>query len=139
MCQVLAPERTLLEKLALLHDGATRSPDDNADERLLKAGRHLYDVHRLLPSEQVISALHDLGPDGVAQLCFNIDDHSARAGFSFTARPKGGYGESPLLDPSAPCRAALARGYEMAMTLVYGERPSFDDCINTIRAHAALL
>jgi hypothetical protein len=54
---VLAPERTLLEKLALLHDAASRYPDDNARAKLLIGGRHLYDVHKLLSSDDVIATL----------------------------------------------------------------------------------
>lgn len=137
--EVLAPERTLLEKLALLHDGVARSPDEAADARLLKAGRHLYDVHRLLTSGEVISSLEEIGPEGVAQLCADIDEHSGAAEFTFTPRPADGYAASPLLDPSKPGREVLERGYAAAMTLVFGERPTFGDCMATITARAELL
>jgi hypothetical protein len=137
--EVLAPERTLLEKLALLHDGVARSPDEAADARLLKAGRHLYDVHRLLSNGEVISSLEAIGPEGVVQLCADIDEHSRTAEFTFTPRPTDGYAASPLLDPSKPGREVLGRGYDAAMTLVFGERPTFDDCMATIAARAVLL
>lgn len=125
---------TLLEKLALLHDGAMRSPDETATERLVRGGRHLYDVQRLLTSDTVITVLEAMDAEGLAALCADIDEHSEKAKFSYTPRPARGYGESPLLDASAPCRPALARGYSQAMSLVYGYRPSFDECIETIRA-----
>lgn len=137
--EVLAPERTLLEKLAMLHDRASRSPDEKADADLRRGGRHLYDVHQLLSSDSVIAELVEIGNDGVAALCRDIDDHSEGAGFGRTPRPSRGYGHSPLLDPSAPCRAPLASGYDTAMALVYGHRPSFDECIDTIRARAEIL
>lgn len=137
--EVLAPERTLLEKLALLHDGAARSPDEKALERLVRGGRHLYDVQRLLSSAKVIAALEAIDTQGLAGLCTDIDEHSAKAKFSYTPRPAGGYGESPLLDASAPCRGALAQGYAQAMSLVHGYQPSFEECIDTIRARTALL
>jgi nucleotidyltransferase AbiEii toxin of type IV toxin-antitoxin system len=137
--EVLAPERTLLEKIALLHDGVARYPDEAARERLLKAGRHLYDVQRLLTDERVIGALESLGPDGVEVLCADIDDHSAAAGFSYTPRPGRGYRDSLLLDLPMTCQTVLERGYETAMELVYGFRPSFNDCLQALRAHAALL
>ncbi|BBX97804.1 nucleotidyl transferase AbiEii/AbiGii toxin family protein [Mycobacterium lacus] len=137
--EVLAPERTLLEKLALLHDSAARSHDEKALERLVRGGRHLYDIQRLLNSEQVIAALDEIGAEGIARLSADIDKHSADAGFSHTPRPVGGYGESPLLDPLSSCRPALVRGYAQAMALVYGYRPSFDECIETIRAHSERL
>jgi hypothetical protein len=136
---VLAPERTLLEKLALLHDCAARSPDERALQRLVRGGRHLYDIQRLLSSEQVIAALDAVGPEGMVELCADIDNHSADAGFSHTPRPAGGYGQSPLLDPSSSCRSALVSGYAQAMALVYGDQPSFEDCIETIRTHRVRL
>jgi hypothetical protein len=136
---VLAPERTLLEKLALLHDCAARYPDKDAHERLIRGARHLYDVQRLLSSDQVTAALESMGSDGVAALCADIDNESERATFSHTPRPDGGYGSSPLVDPSASCWPALADGYAQAMALVYGYQPRFEECIETIRARATLL
>jgi hypothetical protein len=136
---VLAPERTLLEKLALLHDGASRSPDDGADETLRRAGRHLYDIYQLLQSDDVLAALNALGPSGVGELCNDIDEHSDSAGFSFTPRPHTGYCISPLLDADSPCHTALSEGYRSAMGLVYGAQPSYDECLATIRVHASLL
>jgi hypothetical protein len=137
--QVLAPERTLLEKLAFLHDCASRSPSEDAHGRLLTGARHLYDVQRLLSSEQVIATLTDLGPERVAELCADIERHSRDAEFSSTPRPDGGYGDSPLMDPSRAFHSALAQGYATAMALVYGEKPTVDECITTIRGHAELL
>lgn len=95
---VLAPERTLLEKLALLHDGARRFPDGQARSKLLQGGRHLYDVYQLLGAESVCGALRAHGPDGVQALWSDIDEHSEDAEFSFTPRPDAGFGASPLLD-----------------------------------------
>jgi Nucleotidyl transferase AbiEii toxin, Type IV TA system len=136
---VLAPERTLLEKLSLLHDCAMHSPDDEALQRLLRGGRHLYDVHRLLSNEDVLAALSALGPDGIGTLCADIDQHSRDAGFSYTPRPPGGYGDSPLLDPSSRCRSVLSSGYTAAMAMVYGHQPTLDDCLDAIRKRSALL
>ncbi|MDQ2839261.1 MAG: nucleotidyl transferase AbiEii/AbiGii toxin family protein [Actinomycetota bacterium] len=136
---VLAPERTLLEKLALLHDGASRFPDGHARSKLLQGGRHLYDVHQLLGSESVLGALRTQGPAGVQALWSDIDEHSQEADFSFTPRPAAGFGGSPLLDNNSPWQSVGRQGYATAMDLVYGERPSFDDCIEIIRAHASLL
>jgi len=136
---VLSPERTLLEKLALLHDGASRFPDPAARTKLLQGGRHLYDVHQLLESPDVIAALTALGPAGVGALWADIDEHSQAAEFSFTPRPDSGLDDSPILDADHRCQTVARQGYATAMELVYGGRPSFDDCIETIRTHAALL
>lgn len=137
--EVLAPERTLFEKLALLHDGVTRYPDEAARGRLLKAGRHIYDVARLLADPTVIAALESLGTDGVRRLCDDIESHSAAAEFSWSPRPAGGYRDSALLQLTPLCREVLESAYEVAMGLVYGARPSFDECLDTIRGRIALL
>lgn len=136
---VLAPERTLLEKLALLHDGASRFPDPAARAKLLQGGRHLYDIHQLLGSREVIAALTASGPAGVGALWADIDEHSQAAEFSFTPRPEAGMHDSPILDEAHPCQTVARQGYATAMELVYGGQPSFDDCIATIRTHGALL
>ncbi len=136
---VLAPERTLLEKLALLHDGASRFPDPAARTKLLQGGRHVYDVHQLLGSAEVIAALTQLSPAGVQALWADIDEHSRTAEFSFTPLPESGLGQSPLLDTDNACQTITRQGYAAAMELVYGPHPSFDECIDTIRARATLL
>jgi Nucleotidyl transferase AbiEii toxin, Type IV TA system len=137
--EVLAPERTLLEKLALLHNAAARSSDNDGREYFVLRGRHIYDVHQLLTDRRVIVALTEAGPGGVAALCGDIDNHSKDAGFSFTPRPPGGYGDSPLLDTAAPFRSVLEHVYNDAMELVYGQRPTLDECLETIRANAGLI
>jgi hypothetical protein len=137
--EVLGAERTLLEKVALLHDCTARFPAEKATDKLNKAGRHVYDVHRLLADGGVRTKVRELGPAGVAALWADIDQHSDADGFSYTPRPAGGFSESPLLDMSAECREVLADGYTAAMALVYGEKPSLDECLDTIRTHAGLI
>lgn len=138
--EVLAPERTLLEKLALLHDAVSRYPDESATQTLLKAGRHLYDIDRLLRDTDVQQALTALGKTGVAELAADIDEHSAAARFSFTPRPHAGYCDSPLLQDGHPATKALSDGYTHATrTLVYGDKPAFGVCIDNIRDRAHLL
>ncbi|WP_040793362.1 nucleotidyl transferase AbiEii/AbiGii toxin family protein [Nocardia paucivorans] len=136
---VLAPERTLFEKLAALHDGASRSPDPTATATLRRNARHLYDIHCLLGDARVRDALEALGADGIAQLCADVDEHSAAAGFGYTPRPAGGFAEGPLLADNPPVRRILEVGYNDAMALVYGARPSIQDCLASIRSNAHLL
>lgn len=135
---VLAPERTMLEKLSALHDGASRAPDLTALDALRRGARHLYDIHCLLNDRGIRAALSEHGPAGVTQLCADIDAHSEAAGWSWTARPDTGYGHSPLLS-NHPGREALSEGYAAAMKLVYGPKPSMEDCLGTIRSNADLL
>jgi hypothetical protein len=136
--RALAPERTLLEKVALLHDAASRFGADPG--RLDRAGRHLYDVQRLLSDAETTRALAELGAEGRMQLWDDIRDHSEAAGFPFTARPAAGLAASPLIDPSGNAYTAARRAYAAAQGLVYGASiPTFDDCIEALVEHAELL
>ncbi|MGW4719914.1 nucleotidyl transferase AbiEii/AbiGii toxin family protein [Nocardia sp. NPDC004260] len=137
--EVLAPERTLFEKLAALHDGASRAPEEKALAALQRNARHLYDIYCLLGDQRVVGALTALGPDGIAQLCADVDEHSAAAGFSYTPRPAAGFADSPLLADDHPGKAALELGYRRAMQLVYGSQPTMHDCLDTIRTNAHVL
>lgn len=135
---VLEPVRTLFEKLSLLHDAASRySPGQSTP--LTTAGRHLYDVHQLLGATSVREALEALGSDGREGLCADIDQHSDAAEFSFTPRPATGFADSPVADPDHPAQAVARRGYETAMALVYGHKPTYSACLAAIRDNARLL
>lgn len=132
---VLAPERTLFEKLAAVHDAASRANSD----ALLKYGRHFYDIHCLLQDDQVISELVLLGDEGVRALVADIDSQSTAADFSSTPRPPEGYGHSPAFDRTHSMRNTIETGYEAAQALVYGELIPFDLTIDTVRHRSGLL
>jgi hypothetical protein len=127
----------LIERFS--EDDAASRCEQEGGLRLLKAGRHVYDAHQLLICPDVTAELEAIGTDGVARLCTDIDEHSCAAGFSFTPRPDGGYGHSVLLESSHPSWKILKQGYDQVVELVYGNRPSFETCIATIAARAALL
>jgi len=118
----LAPERTLLEKLAGLHAMATTG--DLA--RLRLAGRHFYDIHQLLGDEGTRQALVSLGRDGIAALAADIDEHSRAAGFASAPRPDGGYADSPSFSVDGEVAVAIAEGYRAVAGLIYGEVPELD-------------
>jgi hypothetical protein len=128
---VLAPVRTLLEKIAAVHDAAVRT-DDAA---LLKHGRHFYDIDRLLNTNSVIEALDALGHDRFAELVADINSHSDDAGFSWSPRPESGYADSPAFDPSADAFAAIHTGFDAARNLIHGAPVTLDDVMNTVRAN----
>ena len=113
---VLAPERTLLEKIAAVHDAAVRG--DTAT--LLKHGRHFYDIDRLLNTQHIVDALVALGSGGFAELVEDINAHSSDAGFSWSPRPEGGYADSPAFDPEADVHGAISTGFQAAQSLVHG-------------------
>lgn len=132
---VLAPERTLFEKLAAVHDAASRADRD----ALLKHGRHFYDIRCLLRDEQVTNAIEALGSEGVRALVDDIDSQSAAAGFSSTPRPIEGYAHSPAFDRAHPTRGAIEAGYEAAQALIYGVLVSLDEVIDTVHHRRELL
>ena len=132
---VLAPERTLLEKIAAVHDAAVR----NETATLLKHGRHFYDIDRLLNTPSVTDALDALGPDGSAELIEDINTHSADADFSWSPRPEGGYADSPAFDPKADAHPAIRTGFEAAQALIHGARITLDNVLATVRTNRARL
>jgi len=138
---VLSAERTLLEKCALLHDLAVRISEGDGDalSKMHTAGRHYYDLGCLMNSPQVRTELAAMGTAGVVALTADIDERSSGAGWSFRARPAGGFATSPAFDVSAACHAAAASWYATAMAMVHGNRPSLDDCLATITANPHLL
>jgi hypothetical protein len=128
---VLAPERTLLEKLSALHTAATSD-----DPRLAGMGRHLYDVHQLLGSDRVIGALKALARAGVAELAADVHTHSREAGFASIKRPEFGYASSVAF---AAGNAGVAAAYARVAVLVYGQVPTLGDVLARIQERTDLL
>jgi len=137
--RVLAPERTLLEKLALVHDAVTRLPEQSAQAALERGGRHFYDIHCLLNDDRVVSALAEAGKDGVARLVADIGDHSTAASFPFTERPAEGYAASRAFSPDEESLPHLERSYQLATALIYGDAPTLKECLATVRSAAHLI
>lgn len=126
----LRPERTLVEKLALLHDRASRLDADS--DSLGGQGRHVYDVYRLLRTESVRDAIRVAG--AVAALAADAEAHSDRHGFPFTPRPEGGFADSPAWTDAAPTRRAMEQAYVVTSGLIWGSVPTFDECLAEVRA-----
>jgi hypothetical protein len=127
--RVLAPERTAVEKLMLLHsvtDGARRST----------SARHYYDLHRLLGNPGVRAALAD---GAAALLAREVHVHSRALGVPSIERPASGFHMSPAFDATDPVLATARVAYD---TVVLGQlvwpdatvRPSFEECCATVRS-----
>ncbi len=130
----LRPERTLAEKLGLLHDRGSRLADE--PDGLVGQGRHVYDIYRLLSAETVRAAIAE--PGVVAVLAADADVHSRRHGFLSTPRPSGGFADSPVwVGPEV--RAKLDAAYSIASGLIWGTIPTLDDCIGSVLASRAWL
>jgi len=133
--EVLAPERTLLEKLAAVHAAVTT----NRPDAIRAAGRHLYDIGQLLGARQVTDELAALGPTGVGALVDDINTHSESAGFAWSPRPRGGFADSPAFDPAHTSHEAIQRGYVAALELVHGPKPTLDEVLTVVHASRELL
>lgn len=134
---VVPPVRTLVEKLCLVHDAACRAAAGEA-ANLGRAGRHYYDIHHLLSDREVRRALEQ---PGLVQMLTD-DIHACGSAFNASpaARPVGGFAMSPAFYDSTPeVRRVAESGYADAMPLVWGDKPTFADCIATVQDAAALL
>lgn len=128
----LAPERTLVEKLAMLHDAASK----RHDQRLVKGGRHFYDVACLLKHGPVIE---QLTPENVAALAADADRWSERGRYAFEPRPDNGFGCSPAFQDRS-LRPYIEQGYNDAMMWVWSDdKPSLQECLDGVEAAAHLL
>jgi hypothetical protein len=134
--EVLAPERTLIEKLSSLHHLGSTYPESSAD--IAKAGRHLYDIVRLLDHAQTLAALQ-AGDDVATELAEDVARNARAAGWAFTPRPDSGFAASPIFDPGHGCREDFQAAYEAIRPLVYGEMPTFEDCIKSVLTKASLI
>ena len=133
----IAPVRTLAEKLALLHHSATSAVRGTTNQ-LLRSGRHIYDVARLLSDDGVLA---DLRTDGsrMAELAADVDQKSAEYGWEFTPRPEGGYAASAVFESQGPLHSFTEQAYSDAELLMWGDVPTLDDCLATVKRQAELL
>lgn len=134
--QVLSPERSLFEKLAILHHLATHFPDSEIELR--RAARHLYDVYKLLMNPVVRTSLEQ-EPRVAAKMASDIDAISLKWGWAHTPRPAEGYAASPIFDASHPCQEALAAGWASIRPLIYGDVPTIEQCRQSAQESAGLL
>lgn len=134
--RVLAPVRTLLEKLAAVHASATTG-DVTAQ---IAGARHYYDIYRLLTDQTVRDALSELGQVGVEDLASDIVTRGRAASFPAEDRPEHGYAESVAFDELDENWDAVKLAYErVTQDLVYGDSPSLDEVCATVQAHSTLL
>ncbi len=131
----LRPERTLVEKLALLHDRASRLDDEPS--ALAGQGRHVYDVFRLLRIDEVREAIQM--PGTVAALAADVEAHSRRHGFASTPRPKTGFAASPAWASGGEVRSTMREIYAAGRELVWGSFPTLEQCVSEIEAAGAYL
>jgi predicted nucleotidyltransferase component of viral defense system len=128
--EVLNPERTLFEKLAILHHLGANYPE--SQEELRQAARHLYDVYKLITKTEVRASL-ERDSTVAADMASDIEAISLKWGWAHTPRPNQGYGVSPVFDTSHPCQEVIAAGWTLIRPLIYGDIPTVEQCCQAIR------
>lgn len=132
----LKPERTLVEKLSALHHLATKILSD-ANTKVGTSMRHYYDVAMLLSSGDLRESLQE---GVVCAIAEDVEARSAAAEWRYTARPAGGYGESPAFTEAFLSRGEVREAYERVLNLVVGgPRPSLDTVAREVLAASKFL
>jgi hypothetical protein len=138
---VLCAERTLVDKLSILHGVGTdlaKNGPDTYGRRLAYQTRHYYDVHRLLTTPAVLQSLQ-AQPDLVARYGQDAYAESLAVRRPSTPRPPDGFGSSPAFTNQSVL-AVAATEYEAEMSrLSLGIVPAFNDVIATIQSAAEYL
>lgn len=133
--RVLAPWRTLAEKLVLLHT-AHSSPEPSA---AVRGARHFYDIHRLMSRPEVRSGVVEAGMSALAR---DVCVYSRAAGLLAEDRPVGGFASSPAFSGGPHIRAVLDEYTDRVVgQLLWPNRPhpSLQDCIEMVQLHADIL
>ncbi|MGV0993790.1 MAG: nucleotidyl transferase AbiEii/AbiGii toxin family protein [Mycobacterium sp.] len=134
---VLGAERTLLEKLSAVHSITSRA--DSIQSAPAGWGRHFYDIHQLLQSEDVRAKLVAIGPEKTRELIHDIEDRSIQAGFAPVQRPPDGFASSPAFDRDGSAALEIRRAYKAVEGLIYGPVPPIEDCLGSVHQWSQLL
>lgn len=132
--KVLKPERTLVEKLSIVHHLETL---DAEVIRTSEKGRHLYDIHQLLGGDTVVAALDE--GRFVPAAAVDADVQSAANDWAYSMRPEAGFAASAVFDPAGGKAEPLREAYERVRPLVFGAFPSFTQVLQRVHDHASLL
>ena len=134
MMHVLAPVRTLIEKLMIVHHaGSSGSVTEQ-----IRLARHYYDIWCLLSDHDTIAALEESPADLLAR---EVSTFADAAGLDGTTRPSDGFAASPALDLTTTRSVRTAFESVVLDQLVWPQapRPTFEDCCRVVRSHADLL
>ena len=140
---VFGAERTLVDKLSLLHDVAVRATQDDADALTMfrNKARHYYVVHQLLSQQSVLRFVQAL-PGGMAAVSAQAFDESAAARRTKIGKrsPEDGLAVSPAFTVDSPVHEVARAAYEAEVpSLVYAAVPTFGEVIARARQNAVYL
>ncbi|MEN9802565.1 MAG: hypothetical protein RLZ37_1690 [Actinomycetota bacterium] len=133
--QVLGAERTLVEKLMILHTAASHE----TDSLMMRHARHYYDIHRLLSRQQIRDAV----AGRVLALARDVVTYSTMAGRPVAERPAEGFSESPAFSPGGGIIEKLRAVFDSQVLgqLVWptSTKPSLDECVEIVHQFRELL
>lgn len=133
---VLAPERTLVDKLCIIDNLSARV--QTGEYQLRWQARHYYDVALLLSTPSVIDCLQSQ-PGMVEQYANDAHTDSKKFRRSASVRPSDGFATSlAFSDPKVVAHAKQEYEREMAK-LALAPFPDFDEVIATVHRNAELL
>jgi hypothetical protein len=130
LIRVLAPWRTLVEKLVLLH--TAHSADDPA--AAIRGARHYYDVHQLVIRPEIVAGIHE---NGIAILARDVCTYSRAAAQDAVDRPSDGFAASPAFNDGPHVGAARAEFESTVLAQLLwpdAERPTFDQCVEAVHS-----
>ena len=130
----LAPVRTLIEKLIIVHHAATLG-DETEQARL---ARHYYDIWCLLNDHDTVEALKVSPADVLAR---EVVTFTAATKMDTSPRPVRGFASSPAFDPAtcAPAKDAFASIVIAQLVWPTAPHPSFEDCCEAVQEHKDVL
>ena len=127
--RVMAPERTLVEKLVLLHTAHS----DDSPAAAVRGARHFYDVWCLLRHDGMAAAL---AACGITIVAHDVCLYSRAADRPALSRPTGGFATSPAFNDGSHVAAARAE-YESTvlgqLVWPHAPKPTFDECVVMVR------
>ncbi len=127
---VLGADRTLVEKLFVIHGLVSRHLADPTSTALNRIGRHYYDVSNLLDDAAVGASI------GTPAFWEMAGDHDERGAREFPGRHVGPTGldfaNSLGLFPTDELAAILRQEYERDRVLFFGDAPSFDQVLASL-------
>lgn len=123
------PERTLLEKIFLLHEEYQR-PEEKA--RVDRMSRHLYDIYKLSTTEYAGIALSNR--ELYSEIVYHRQLFTKLGGVNYRLHNPATI--NPIPDPEV--FEAWRQDYSiMQEQMIYGESPGFDEMLDTIRRFTA--
>lgn len=131
---VLRPERTLVEKLVILHDAAVSD-----ERRQRKTARHYYDLWCLLGRPELRALLAGQGTVALANEVYK--HNTASKSSAARRRPSGGFASSTAFTGVGPPAARDEYTRRVVGGLIWPghPQPTFDECLSRVQEYTDIL